>query len=100
MNVAVYAINSISNSISWQSAIRAALKTSNLNQLLKDLTIIFLIGTKCKINFIYMRSNCKRKKGYTNVWGKVPLHWRGGEGGSQTPYRKCLNFVQFFLLPS
>ena len=54
MNVAVYAINSISNGISWQSAIRAALKTSNLNQLLKDLTMIFFNGTKCKINFIYM----------------------------------------------
>ena len=47
MNVAVYAI-------SWQSAIRAALKTSNLNQLLKDLTMVYLIWTLSVQSVLYI----------------------------------------------
>ena len=44
--------------------------------------MIFLIDTKCKIRFIYVRFNCKRKKGgYRNGWKLCPL---GGGGGRPT----------------
>ena len=35
---------------------------SILNQLQEDLKVIFLTETKCKIRFIYVGVNCKRKK--------------------------------------
>ena len=41
---------------------RNSLIMSILNQLLEDLKVIFLTETKCKIRFIYVGFNCKRKK--------------------------------------
>ena len=37
----------------------------NFEPIKRGLKVIFLTGTKCKIRFIYLRFNCKRKK-----WGK------------------------------
>ena len=42
---------------------RASLRMSTLNQLYEDLKVIFFIETKCRIRFIYVGFNCKRKKG-------------------------------------
>ena len=47
---------------SWQSAAGAAKECQYLNQLEEDLKVTFLTETKCKIRFIYVRFNCKRKK--------------------------------------
>ena len=49
--------------IIWQSAVAAAEECQYLNQLQEDLKVIFLTETKCKIRFIYVGFNCKRKKG-------------------------------------
>ena len=40
-------------------SVRSSLRMSILNQLYEDLKVIFL---KCKIRFIYVGFNCKRKK--------------------------------------
>ena len=51
--------------------------------------MIFLTETKCKIRFIYVGFNCKRKKvGWKNVWKFVPLR-----GGGSTPNGK--NHLKF-----
>ena len=52
----------------------------------------FLTETKCKIRFIYVGFNCKRKKvGQKNVWKLCPL--RGGRGGVRRLMEKnILNF--------
>ena len=73
---------------------------SILNQLKEDLTAIFLTETKCKIRFIYVGVNCKRKKsGVKNVWKFVPL--RGGEGGGRRLMAKTiLDFHFDYLNPS
>ena len=47
--------------IIWQSAVAAAEEPQYLNQLQEDLKVIFLTETKCKIRFIYVGFNCKRK---------------------------------------
>ena len=51
-----------------------------------------MIFLKCKIRFIYVGFNCKRKKWAKNVWKK--RHWRGGGGGGG-PEAKAPNFVFF-----
>ena len=49
-----------------------------------------MIFLKCKIRFIYVGFNCKRKKGgEKNVWKFVPL--RGG-GGRRLMANTILNF--------
>ena len=40
---------------------RTSVRMSILNQLSEDLKIIFLTETKCKIRFIYVRFDCKKK---------------------------------------
>ena len=50
-----------------------------------------MIFFKCKIRFIYVGFNCKRKKsGVKNVWKFVPL--RGGGGGRRLMANAILNF--------
>ena len=58
---------------------------SILNQLQEDLKVIFL---KCKIRFIYVGFNCKRKKG-----GKKCLEICAIKGGGSTPNGK--NHLKF-----
>ena len=47
-------------------------KMSDLSQLWKDLTMIFLIGTKCKNRFIYIRNNYKSEM---PSWGRGSDLW-------------------------
>ena len=49
----------------------------NFEPIIRGLKVIFL---KCKIRFIYVGFNCKRKKWGKNVWKFVPLRERGGGG--------------------
>ena len=54
-------------------------KHVNFEPIIRGLKMIFLTGTKCKIHFIYVGFNCKRKK-----WGKKCLEImsiKGGRGG-------------------
>ena len=52
----------------------------NFEPIIEDLKVIFFTETKCKICFIYVGFNCKRKK-----WGKKRdgnyVHSKGGRGG-------------------
>ena len=57
-------------SSSWQSAAGAAKECQYLNQLEEDLKVTFLTETKCKIRFIYVGFNCKRKKWDKKMSGK------------------------------
>ena len=44
--------------------------------------MIFLTDTKCKICFIYVRFNCKRKKWGKKKWVEYSAIKEGGGGGS------------------
>ena len=55
----------------WQSAVNQ-LRMSILKQLKEDLKGTFLTETNCKIRFIYVRLNSKRKKWGLNGWELVP----------------------------
>ena len=70
---------------------RTSLRMSILNQLYKDIRAIFFTETKCKIRFVYVRFNCKRKK-----WGKKWMEICAIEGGSDAMANAILKF-QFFL---
>ena len=65
---------------------------------LSDLKIIFFNGPKCKIRFICVGFNCKRKKvGQKNVWKFVPL--RGGVGRLMANAILNFHFDFFCTLP-
>ena len=49
---------------------------SILNQLYEDLKLMFLTETKCKIRFIYVGVNCKRKK----------VGWKNGKNHLKFPF--------------
>ena len=72
---------------------------SILNQLYEDLKVIFLTETKCKIRFIDVGFNCKRKK-----WGKKRdgnhVHSKGREGGPTLNGKFHFKFQFCFLNPS
>ena len=58
-----------------------------------------MIFLKCKIRFIYVGFNCKRKKsGVKNVWKFVPL--RGGEGVGRLMANAILHFHFDYLKAS
>ena len=59
-----------------------------------------MIFLKCKIRFIYVGFNCKRKKGgQKNVWKFVLLRGGGG-GGRRLMAKTILNFHFDYLKPS
>ena len=63
--------------------------TSTKNRLKKNLKIISLVETTCKIQLQ------KNDKMVRNVWKKVPLRGgRGGGGGGPTPNGKSLAALQ------
>ena len=43
---------------------------SILNQLQEGLEMIFLTGTRCKIRFIHVRFNCKKRQNGVKKWLK------------------------------
>ena len=57
--------------------------------------MIFLTDTKCKIRFIYVGFNCKRKK-----WGKKMSGYydHGGEGGVRGLMEKTILYFHFDYL--
>ena len=68
---------------------------SILNQLLEDLKVIFLTETKCKIRFIHLGFNCKRKK-----WDKCLEIITIKGGGRRLMEKTILNFHFDYLNPS
>ena len=72
--------------VNFESIIRGPKKT------------IFFIGTKCKIHFIYIGFNCKRKKWAKNgqkMSGKSAIGG-GRRGGDRRLLAKVSNFVFFW----
>ena len=75
---------------------RTSLRMSILNQLYKDIRAIFFTETKCKIRFVYVRFNCKRKKWGKKMDGNCVHLEEGGEGSNAQWQIPLLNFHLVF----